>query len=191
MFGVKKRVIISIALFAMFLTFFLVILALSANGDAITTQHPMVTEDEESSDDLDTAALENCCVSVFISLLIGVFVARWVSRDAKKRQEDGTIYVILVLVLSFIPFVGIAIGGVIWLLARPDWTMFEETRTRQIQYPQAYPQSPPHGTRMPQYRSGMQSSSQPPPPPPPHIPERQERNSQRIPPQEPPDEPHY
>jgi hypothetical protein len=160
------------------------------NGDPLPG--PMAVEsdsgDGDSEFDRDDAFM--CCFLAFVSLGCGILVARWMGKDAQKRQEEGMIYIIVLLALSFcLPFVGIAIGVLIWLLVRPDWSLVEQSRRMGGgQYQPGYPQQPyvgqpqrpmyPQQPNQPQYPMGDTRS-----PPPQGDPRQQPPRN--------PDEPHY
>ncbi len=53
-----------------------------------------------------------CCFIVFIPVIIGILLAIWVYKDAKKRGSSGALWLLIVLITGII-------GLIIWLVVRP------------------------------------------------------------------------
>jgi len=79
------------------------------------------------------------CFIWIIPFIIGILIAVWMYKDAKKRDENEILWLIIGLILGII-------GLIIWLVVRPDMAEVERKRQQQQQYQQPqqqYQQQPP------------------------------------------------
>lgn len=90
------------------------------------------------------------CVIWLVSLIIWIAIGVWMYKDAKKRDENAVLWLIVGLLLGII-------GVIIWLIVRPDMSEVERKR-QQSQMGGYYPQQ--------QYGAPQQQQYQQPPPPP-------------------------
>lgn len=67
-------------------------------------------------------------VPLIIWLLIGI----WMYKDAKKRDENAVLWLIVGLVAGLI-------GLIIWIVVRPDMAEVQQKRQQQQQYQQPPP----------------------------------------------------
>ena len=88
-----------------------------------------------------------CCGLYIATVIVGIFVAVWVYKDAEARQDEGWAYALMVVAASiFIPFIGFAVGIVAWLIVRPDWDAISRPgmgRPAPMPRYQQYPGAPP------------------------------------------------
>ncbi|MFO7991161.1 MAG: hypothetical protein R6U61_02565 [Thermoplasmata archaeon] len=67
-------------------------------------------------------------VPFIIWLIIGI----WMYKDAKKRDENAVLWLIIGLIAGLI-------GLIIWLVVRPDMAEVQQKRQQQQQYQQPPP----------------------------------------------------
>ena len=76
-----------------------------------------------SSDDAEFLfglGLAVCLTIVIVPLIIAILVAIWIYKDAEKRGKSGALWVILLLLASFLlSIIGFIIVLIVWLATRP------------------------------------------------------------------------
>ncbi len=75
------------------------------------------------------------CFVWLIPFIIGILIAVWMYKDAKKRDENAILWLIIGI------FLGI-IGLIIWLVVRPDMAEVERKRQGGYQQQTQYQQPP-------------------------------------------------
>ncbi len=61
-----------------------------------------------------------CLIIVIIPTIIAILVAVWIYKDAEKRGKSGILWVILLLLASFLfSFIGFIIVLIVWFAIRP------------------------------------------------------------------------
>ncbi len=105
------------------------------------------------------------CAGVFcfiwiIPIIIGIIIAIWMYKDAKKRDENAVLWLVVGLLLGII-------GLIIWIVVRPDMEEVErKKREKQMGgYQQQYQQPPQQQYQQPpqqQYQQPPQQQQQPP-----------------------------
>lgn len=53
-----------------------------------------------------------CCFFVFIPIIIWIILAVWVYKDAQKRDGNGVLWLVIVLLTGIV-------GLIVWLIVRP------------------------------------------------------------------------
>ncbi len=84
----------------------------------------------------ETAGVGLCAGSlIFIAivpLIIWLLIGIWMYKDAKKRDENAVLWLIVGLVAGLI-------GLIIWIVVRPDMAEVQQKRQQQQQYQQPPP----------------------------------------------------
>ncbi len=97
---------------------------------------PLVDEWEPVGWGLAGAA---CLLVPIITFIIWLAIAIWMYKDAKKRDENAVLWLIIGLILGLI-------GLIIWIVVRPDMDEVMRKRREKQQYQQQqYQQPPPPG----------------------------------------------
>ncbi len=78
------------------------------------------------------------CFVWLVPLIIWIAIGIWMYKDAKKRDENAVLWLIIGLIAGLI-------GLIIWIVVRPDMAEVERKRQggHQQQPPQQYQQQPP------------------------------------------------
>ncbi len=76
-----------------------------------------------------------CFVSI-VPLIIWLFIGYWMYKDAKKRNENAVLWLIIGLVLGLI-------GLIIWFVVRPSMEEVRREEQQQQQYQQQQYNQPP------------------------------------------------
>lgn len=108
------------------------------------------------------------CIFSLLMFVVWIFLAIWVYKDAKKRDENAILWLLIVF------FLGI-IGLIIWLVIRPDMAEVHQKRQQQQYYGGQYGQQPYQ-----QQQYGQQQYQQPQHPPQQHQPPPQQPPQQQA-----------
>jgi len=114
----------------------LVMLTFTAVGMSVAAQ------DEPTDEELELAGLAlggMCCMIVLIPFIIGLVIAIWVYKDAKKRNMSGGLWLIIVILFSLL-------GLIIYLIVRrghPEQPAMPPPGQYPPQQPGYPPQQPP------------------------------------------------
>ena len=96
------KVLVAILLLAM-LTFATVGMSVAAQDE--------VTDDDLSMNPMDIALGGVCCMILLIPFIIGLLIAIWVYKDAKKRGMSGGLWLLIVILFGLL-------GLIIYLIVR-------------------------------------------------------------------------
>ena len=103
------------------LTFILMSVAISTAASAY--EDPWTWDDTTTDEDVGLLfglGLAVCLIIIIVPLIIAILACIWIYKDAEKRGKSGALWVILLLVGSFVfSFIGFIVVIVIWLAIRP------------------------------------------------------------------------